>query len=194
MRSPGKQRRVPGVAEEQRQRPAAVSKRERLRRRPQRRQHRQPGGGWTIQWQGASGDIIPGTTILEGIKEVAPQATVTYSIDASAPMTGADVGVVVVGETPYAEGFGVSAGRSAVSAPRRSWREVTLLQPGDKAVIDNVCDAIETCVLVVVSFPQVLTDQLGKMDALVASWLPGSEGAGAVMCSSADARSLGSSR
>ena len=63
-------------------------------------------GGWTIQWQGASGDIIPGTTILEGIKEVAPQATVTYSIDASAPMTGADVGVVVVGETPYAEGFG----------------------------------------------------------------------------------------
>ena len=49
-------------------------------------------GGWTIQWQGASGDIIPGTTILEGIKEVAPQATVTYSIDASAPMTGADVG------------------------------------------------------------------------------------------------------
>jgi beta-glucosidase len=40
-------------------------------------------GGWTIQWQGASGDIIPGTTILEGIKEVAPQATVNYSIDAS---------------------------------------------------------------------------------------------------------------
>ena len=63
-------------------------------------------GGWTIAWQGISGDIIPGTTILEGIKEVAPQAEVTYSADASAPMTGADVGVVVVGETPYAEGFG----------------------------------------------------------------------------------------
>ena len=26
--------------------------------------------------------------------------------------------------------------------------------------------------------PQVLTDQLDKMDAVVASWLPGSEGAG----------------
>ena len=42
-----------------------------------------------------------------------------------------------------------------------------------------MCDAISTCVVVVVSGrPQVLTDQLGKIDALVASWLPGSEGAG----------------
>ena len=30
-------------------------------------------GGWTIAWQGISGDIIPGTTILEGIREVAPR-------------------------------------------------------------------------------------------------------------------------
>ena len=63
-------------------------------------------GGWTIQWQGVSGDAIPGTTILEGIREVAPRARITYSADASAPIAGADVGVVVVGETPYAEGFG----------------------------------------------------------------------------------------
>ncbi|MFG3701676.1 glycoside hydrolase family 3 C-terminal domain-containing protein [Micromonospora sp. NPDC047620] len=32
--------------------------------------------------------------------------------------------------------------------------------------------------LVVSGRPQVLTDQLGEIDALVASWLPGSEGAG----------------
>ena len=25
-------------------------------------------GGWTIAWQGISGDIIPGTTILEAIQ------------------------------------------------------------------------------------------------------------------------------
>jgi beta-glucosidase len=137
-------------------------------------------GGWTIQWQGASGDIIPGTTILEGIKEVAPQATVTYSIDASAPMTGADVGVVVVGETPYAEGFGdVGGPECGFCTPAQLEEKSLSLQPGDRAVIDKVCDAIETCVVLVVSGrPQVLTDQLGKMDALVASWLPGSEGAG----------------
>lgn len=137
-------------------------------------------GGWTIAWQGISGDIIPGTTILEGIKEVAPQAAVTYSADASAPMTGADVGVVVVGETPYAEGYGdVGGPECGFCSPAQLEEKSLSLQPGDKAVIDKVCDAIETCVVVVVSGrPQVLTDQLGKMDALVASWLPGSEGAG----------------
>jgi beta-glucosidase len=63
-------------------------------------------GGWTVQWQGQSGDIIPGNTILEGIHQVAPGAQVTFSEDASAPAAGNDVGIVVVGETPYAEGFG----------------------------------------------------------------------------------------
>jgi len=39
--------------------------------------------------------------------------------------------------------------------------------------------AISTCVVLVVSGRlQVLTDHVGEMDALVASWLPGNEGAG----------------
>jgi beta-glucosidase len=63
-------------------------------------------GGWTVAWQGRSGDIIPGNTILEGIRQVAPGARVTFSEDASASTAGNDVGIVVVGETPYAEGFG----------------------------------------------------------------------------------------
>ena len=79
-------------------------------------------GGWTIAWQGASGDIIPGTTILEGIREVAPQATVTYSADASAPTAGEDVGVVVVGETPYAEGYGDVGGPECGFCTPASWR------------------------------------------------------------------------
>jgi beta-glucosidase len=137
-------------------------------------------GGWTIAWQGISGDIIPGTTILDGIREVAPDATVTYSADASAPTTGADVGVVVVGETPYAEGFGdVGGPECGFCSPAQLEEKSLSLQPGDKAVIDKVCDAIDTCVVLVVSGrPQVLTAQLGKIDALVASWLPGSEGEG----------------
>jgi beta-glucosidase len=137
-------------------------------------------GGWTIAWQGISGDIIPGTTILEGFREVAPNASVTYSADASAPIAGADVGVVVVGETPYAEGFGDVGGPECGFCSPPQFEEKSLsLQPGDKAVIDKVCDAIDPCVVLVVSGrPQVLTDQLPKIDALVASWLPGSEGAG----------------
>ena len=95
-------------------------------------------------------------------------------------MTGADVGVVVVGETPYAEGYGdVGGPECGFCSPEQLEEKSLSLLPADKAVIDDVCDAIETCVVIVVSGrPQVLTDQLDKMDALVASWLPGSEGAG----------------
>jgi beta-glucosidase len=137
-------------------------------------------GGWTIAWQGVPGDTIPGTTILEGIREVAPRARVTYSADASAPIGDADVGIVVVGETPYAEGYGdVGGPECGFCAPAQLEEKSLSLQAGDKAVIDKVCDTIDTCVVLVVSGrPQVLTDQVGTMDALVASWLPGSEGAG----------------
>jgi len=137
-------------------------------------------GGWTIQWQGVSGDIIPGTTILEGIRQVAPRARVTFSEDASAPTTGADVGIVVVGETPYSEGFGDIGGpECGFCSPVQLEEKSLSLQAGDRAVIDKVCGAISKCVVLVVSGrPQVLTDQLATMDALVASWLPGSEGAG----------------
>ncbi|MEE6273824.1 glycoside hydrolase family 3 N-terminal domain-containing protein [Georgenia sp. MJ206] len=125
-------------------------------------------GGWTVSWQGMSGDVLAGaTSILEGIREVAPDAAVTFSEDATAPMAGHDVGVVVVGETPYAEGQGdVGVGGHDLE-----------LSAGDRAAADAVCAAMDCVVLVVSGRPQVVTDLVG-VDALVASWLPGSEGAG----------------
>ena len=137
-------------------------------------------GGWTTQWQGVSGDDLVGTTILEGIREVAPDANVTYSADASAPTDGADVGIAVVGETPYSEGFGdIDGPEWQFGDPELREEKSLSLLPGDQAVVDAVCSAIETCIVLIVSGrPQVITDQLGEMDALVASWLPGSEGAG----------------
>ncbi|WP_157411645.1 glycoside hydrolase family 3 protein [Actinoplanes rectilineatus] len=137
-------------------------------------------GGWTLDWQGRTGDSIPGTTILDGIRQVAPAASVTFSADASAPIARTDVGVVVVGETPYAEGFGDVGGPvcSWCPAPQQEPKSLTL-QPADRAVVDKVCDAVTRCVVLIVSGrPQVITDQLGSIDALVASWLPGSEGGG----------------
>jgi beta-glucosidase len=111
---------------------------------------------------------------------VAPKAQVTYSADGSAPTAGSDVGVVVVGETPYAEGYGdVGGPECGFCTPAQLEEKSLSLQPGDKAVIDKVCSAIAKCVVLVVSGrPQVVTDQLGEIDALVASWLPGTEGAG----------------
>ena len=66
-------------------------------------------GGWTIQWQGESGDITEGTTILEAIQDTVADGTkVTFNKDGSGAK-GADVGVLVIGEPPYAEGNGDTA-------------------------------------------------------------------------------------
>ena len=62
-------------------------------------------GGWTLTWQGGSTNVIPGTTILDGIRQDA-RGNVTYSQDASAPIPHNATGIVVVGETPYSEGYG----------------------------------------------------------------------------------------
>ncbi|GKQ41559.1 carbohydrate binding domain-containing protein [Streptomyces sp. A012304] len=122
-------------------------------------------GGWTVTWQGASGAITPGTTILQGLRRAG--GSVTYSKDASAPTDGHDVGVVVVGETPYAEGVGdVGNGHDL------------LLSAADQAAVDRVCAAMRCAVLIVSGRPQLIGDRLDAIDALVASWLPGTEGDG----------------
>ncbi|MFE9778183.1 glycoside hydrolase family 3 N-terminal domain-containing protein [Streptomyces sp. NPDC005775] len=122
-------------------------------------------GGWTVSWQGSSGNITPGTTILSAMKKDA--ASVTYSKDASAATDGYDVGVVVVGETPYAEGIGdVGNGHDLE------------LSAADKAAVDKVCAAMKCAVLIVSGRPQLIGDRLDGIDALVASWLPGTEGDG----------------
>lgn len=123
-------------------------------------------GGWTVTWQGGSGSTIPGTTILQGIRQNAAQTT--YSADASAPTDGYDVGVVVIGETPYAEGVGDVGNGHTLD-----------ISAADRAAIDKVCGAIRTCVVLdVAGRPQIITDELPGIDAFVMSWLPGSEGAG----------------
>ncbi|MFF8598166.1 glycoside hydrolase family 3 N-terminal domain-containing protein [Streptomyces sp. NPDC015232] len=125
-------------------------------------------GGWTVTWQGSSGRTTTGTTVLEALRKSAdPGAPPTYSKDASAPTAGHDVGVVVVGERPYAEGMGdVGNGHDLE------------LDAADKAAVDRVCAAMPCAVLVVSGRPQLIGDRLPAIDALVASWLPGTEGDG----------------
>ncbi|MGV9350409.1 glycoside hydrolase family 3 protein [Streptomyces spiralis] len=122
-------------------------------------------GGWTITWQGESGSHTQGTTILQGMRNAG--GDVTYSKDASASTDGYDVGVVVVGETPYAEGVGDVGNGHGLQ-----------LSAADQAAVDKVCAAMKCAVLIVSGRPQLIGDRLGKIDALVASWLPGTEGDG----------------
>jgi beta-glucosidase len=122
-------------------------------------------GGWTITWQGESGRITTGTTVLQAIRSaVSPSTTVTASIDGSGA-SGADVGIVMVGETPYAEGLG---DRTDLS-----------LGTDDVAAIDRVKRAgVPTVVVLISGRPLIIDRALALADVFVAAWLPGTEGQG----------------
>lgn len=123
-------------------------------------------GGWTITWQGRSGATTAGTTILQGIKDVAGSSTqVTYSRDGSGIDSSYGVAVAVVGETPYAEGEGD--------------RTSLTLDSTDQAVLSRLkASGVPVVAVLVSGRPMEITSQLPDLAGLVAAWLPGTEGAG----------------
>lgn len=122
-------------------------------------------GGWTIKWQGASGEITEGTTVLEAIRATVGEGTeVTHAADGSGA-AGADVVVAVIGERPYAEMLGD--------------REDLGLDPADVAAVERAASAGVPVVTVVISGrPMILGEVLDASAAVVAAWLPGTEGRG----------------
>ncbi len=140
-------------------------------------------GGWTLTWQGGSTNVIPGQTVLDAVRATSA-SRVQFSQTASDPVPANAAGVVVVGETPYAEGFGdvngpewaYDPGDNGVPRPEKTM----LLSDADQLAIRRVCSRAESCTVLVVSGrPMIIPPELGvQIDALVASWLPGSEGMG----------------
>jgi beta-glucosidase len=123
-------------------------------------------GGWTIQWQGQSGDVTPGgTTILQAIrKSVSGKTQVTYSQDGSGA-EGASLAIAVIGETPYAEGIGDRADLSLAKA--------------DIDVVANLKKSgIPVLVILISGRPMIINDVLPQADAFMAAFLPGTEGLG----------------
>ncbi|PON62150.1 Glycoside hydrolase [Parasponia andersonii] len=126
-------------------------------------------GGWTIEWLGLSGNnLTTGTTILTAIKEaVDPKTQVVYNENPDADFvesSGFSYAIVVVGEHPYAETHGDSM-------------NLTIPDPGPSA-ITNVCGAVTCVVVLITGRPVVIQPYLSLIDALVAAWLPGTEGQG----------------
>ena len=123
-------------------------------------------GGWTIKWQGKAGNVTTGgTTILKAIQNsVSTKTNVTFSRDGSGA-SGADVGIVVVGETPYAE-------------MRGDTKDLTLAKE-DVATIKRMKKAgIPVVVLLISGRPMIIDRVLGDASAFIAAWLPGTEGQG----------------
>ena len=123
-------------------------------------------GGWTVDWQGKRGAVTPGgTTIFEAIRSAAGKDTaITHSAD-SAAAAGADVAVVVVGETPYAEMEGDS-------------EDLSLSKEDAAAISAAKATGVPVVVVVLSGRPLVLGSSAGQADALLAAWLPGTEGTG----------------
>lgn len=131
-------------------------------------------GGWTLEWQGTTGNQNPGTTILAGIEDNAPSGTtVRYNQfgnfdritnDDGSPLI-ADIGIAVIGERPYAEGLGDDG-------------ELALLTE-DVAMLEKLRPRVNHLIVILISGrPIIITDYLDEWDAVVAAWLPGTEGAG----------------
>jgi beta-glucosidase len=135
-------------------------------------------GGWTIDWQGlgtgtghsADANTTAGTTIFAGISQAIGAGNVTLSQDGTGSLSGATAGIVVVGESPYAEQYGDATdltlqGRSSA----------------DHTALTNMLGKGLPIVLVIISGRPLIIDSYlsnANLRAVVAAWLPGTEGAG----------------
>lgn len=127
-------------------------------------------GGWSIHWQGSTENYAGSTTIFEGIKSLA-KGEVIYDIDATGHHEDAEVAIIVIGETPYAELFGDIGGEIDAY-------HLTLTENHKNYINTYVNKGIKVVVVLISGRPLVTTDQIDKSDAFVAAWLPGSEGHG----------------
>jgi beta-glucosidase len=122
-------------------------------------------GGWSIWWQGGSGKITKGTSILDGIKSRAGKnINLNYSKNGDVHKN-IDLIIVAIGEKPYAEMNGD--------------RESLDLSKDDIELINKLSKSGKPIVMILISGrPMILEPVLDKCEAILAAWLPGTEGAG----------------
>lgn len=130
-------------------------------------------GGWTISWQGSRGDITEGTTLLAALQNAADGKNIIYSEDGQVS-ADIDAVIVAVGEDPYAEMQG-----------DRSFSNLTITND-DKNMLSDLKASLaaagkEDIPVIAVLFtgrPVTIADYVEDFDAIVAAWLPGTEGDG----------------
>lgn len=153
-------------------------------------------GGFTVNWQGVSGneEIVGGTSIWQGIKKTAPASQLSINgdgLDATPKLH--DIAVVVIGETPYAEGMGdirgddkiITEAGSQINGQVKVLRasgdslELNKLYPEDLQTIKNITrNGVPVIAILVSGRPLLIEPELDASDAFIAAWLPGSEGHG----------------
>lgn len=127
-------------------------------------------GGWTMTWQGSTGNITKGTTIYSGLREVAQNdQIIDYAANGYFSDDDYEAAIVVVGERPYAESNGDRVARD-LSLPSS---DIETIERIHKNHPDLPIIAVLTT-----GRPITIADQVDDLDAIVMAGLPGSEGAG----------------
>lgn len=131
----------------------------------------QAAGGWTLTWQGGdelTNDYFPGaTSIWAGLNEAAKAAGGSATLSENGSYSARpDVAIVVFGEKPYAEFVGDK--KTLVFSDEEGLK---LLRKFD-------AEGIPTVALFLSGRALWTNREINAADAFVASWLPGSEGAG----------------
>ena len=105
-----------------------------------------------------------GTTILEGLSQVAPEANITYNTNAK-KLPNEGFVLAVIGEYQYAEGYGDDGDLQ--------------LNKADLEILKRAYSSNNKVVVVLISGrPIMLGDHIDNLDALMASFLPGMAGEG----------------
>ena len=136
-------------------------------------------GGWTIDWQGRTGEVTHGgTTILSAIRQtVSPDTKVSFSPDGS-DVNNADAVIVVVGEMPYAE---MKGDRTNLDLSARSLALIAKAKASGAPVVTVLLSGR----------PLILNSALTDSSAFIAAWLPGTEGMGVADVLFGDAKFTG---
>ncbi|ATB39215.1 periplasmic beta-glucosidase [Cystobacter fuscus] len=145
---------------------------------------RDQSGGWSLSWQGndnTNEEFGGGTTLWGAIQKIAPNAV--HSADGALADASYDVAVVVLGEIPYAEGYGDIGDNFTLEysnirlsnsggAPFKGKRDLELLNSLKAKGVKKIVTVLYS------GRPLYTHRELNRSDAFVAAFLPGTEGDG----------------
>lgn len=122
-------------------------------------------GGWTGQWMGIE-DLSSGSTILDGLEEIADEYGFTIITDKK-KADNADVTVLCIGEQTYAEWFGDTEDLSITGSLGLKGNEEAIREAQELGKPTITC--------IVAGRNTIIKEYIGQWDAVVMCYLPGSE-------------------